>query len=190
MAWLTEAQISAMGFLHVGKRVRLSERASFYNCANIRIDDDSRIDDFAILSAGAGGIAIGRYVHVAAFSSLIGAGKITLSDFSGLSSRVSVYSSNEDYGGGFLTNPTVPPEYTNVMHAPVALGRHAIIGAGSIILPGVTIEDGVAVGAMSLIRKDCQAFGVYVGVPAKRVAERKRDLLQLEAKLEAERAAK
>ncbi len=87
------------------------------------------------------------------------------------------------YSGAFMTNPTVPMEYTNIYSADVKSGRHAIIGAGSIILPGVTLEEGVAVGALSLVKKDCQAFGIYTGSSAKRIDERKRDLLELEQKL-------
>lgn len=180
MAWMTEQQINSMGFAHVGYNVKLSDRASYYNCQNIHISSHVRVDDFCVLSAGTGGIEIGNHVHVAVYSSLIGAGKIILSDFANLSSRVSIYSSNDDYSGVFMTNPTVPHEYTNVSHAQVKLGRHVIVGAGSIILPGVTIEDGVAIGALSLVKRDCLSFGIYVGVPAKRIAERQRDLLELE----------
>ena len=183
MAWLTDERMKEMGFASVGNNVMLSDKASYYNCKNIRIGNNVRVDDFCVLSAGAGGIDIGNYIHIAVFVSLIGAGKIALADFSGISSRVAIYSSNDDYSGGALTNPTVPAEYTNIKHADVKIGRHVIIGAGSIVLPGVTLEDGVAVGALSLIRKDCKSFGIYMGVPAKRIGERKSDLLELEKKL-------
>ncbi len=165
----------------------LSDKASYYNCAGIRLGRQVRIDDFCVLSAGAGGIVIGDYVHVAVYTSLMGQGKIELGDFSGLSSRVAIYSSNEDYSGATLTNPTVPREYSGVTHADVTLGRHAIVGAGSVILPGITLGEGVAVGALSLVTKDCAAFGIFQGAPAKRIAERKRDLLELERRLRAER---
>lgn len=180
MAWLTEGQMKAMGFASFGKNMMLSDKASYYNCKNIRLSDNVRIDDFCVLSAGAGGIDIGNHVHIAVFSSLIGAGNISLADFCNISSHVSIYSSNDDYSGAVLTNPTVPPEFTNVQHANVTIGRHVIIGAGAIVLPGVTLEEGVAVGALSLIKKDCQSFGVYMGVPANRIGERKRDLLEME----------
>ncbi len=183
MAWLTEHQITEMGFASFGKNVMLSDKASYYNCKNIRLGSNVRIGDFCVLSAGVGGIDIGSYIHIAVYSSLIGAGNISLADFSGLSSRVAIYSSNDDYSGRALTNPTVPTEFTNLKHADVKIGRHAIIGAGSIILPGVTLEEGVAVGALSLVKKDCLAFGIYIGSPAKRIGERKRDLLELEQKL-------
>jgi len=180
MAMLDRTTLEEMGFSALGDNVQISEKASLYNCANIAIGNNVRIDDFCVLAAGTGGIVIGDYVHIAVGSSLIGAGKITLADFSGLSSRVSICSSSDDYSGAHLTNPTVPKEYTGVTHADVCLGRHVIIGSGSVILPGVTLEDGVAVAALSLIHKNCKAFGIYAGTPARLVKERKRDLLELE----------
>ena len=180
MGLLSRNQIEDMGFAHVGDNARLSDKASYYNCANIVIGDNVRIDDFCVLSAGAGGILIGSHIHVAIYSSLIGAGKITLSDFSNISSRVSIYSSNDDYSGASMTNPTIPKEFTDVQHADVVIGRHVIIGSGSVVLPGVELEQGVAIGALSLVNRSCQAFGVYSGVPAKRIKERKRDLLIVE----------
>jgi galactoside O-acetyltransferase len=183
MAWLSTEQMTAMGFASFGDNVLLSDKASYYNCKNIRLGNHVRVDDFCVLSAGEGGIDIGNYIHIAVFSSLIGAGNIQLADFCNISSRVSIYSSNDDYSGAAMTNPMVPAEFTNVTHADVKIGRHVIIGAGSIILPSVTLEEGVAVGALSLVKKDCIAFGIYMGVPAKRIAERKRDLLDCERKL-------
>lgn len=180
MGFLSQEQINEMGFSRVGKSPRLSDKASYYNCKNIEIGDNVRIDDFCVLSAGSGGIEIGSHVHIAVSSLLIGQGKIILSDFSGVSSRVSIYSSSDDYTGSALTNPTVPAEFTNVTHADVRIGRHVIIGAGSVVLPGVTLEEGVAIGALSLVSKNCKAFGIYSGVPAKRIKERKKDLLVLE----------
>lgn len=180
MAFLTVQQLNEMGFSALGSNVLISDKASIYGAERIKIGNNVRIDDFCVLSAGKGGIEIGNYVHIAVFSLLIGAGKITVSDFSGISSRVSIYSSNDDYSGLFLTNPTVPDEYTNVTHAEVTLKKHVIVGSGSVVLPGVTLYEGVAVGALSLVTKDCESFGVYMGTPAKKIKNRKRDLLHKE----------
>lgn len=183
MGQLCRDQIEQMGFAGVGDDVFLSDKASFYNCKNIRIASRVRIDDFCVLAAGDGGIDIGHFVHIGVGTSLIGRGCIRMDDFSGLSSRVSIYSSSDDYSGASLTNPMVPDEYKQVRHADVHLGRHVIVGAGSVILPGAVLEDGVAVGALSLIDKRCTTFGVYFGNPARRISDRKRDLLGLEAQL-------
>lgn len=181
MAMLSRAAVETMGFATVGNNVQISDRASFYGIERIAIGDHVRIDDFCVLSAGQGGISIGQYVHIAVYSSLIGAGMITLSDFCNISSRVSIYSSNDDYSGATMTNPTVPSEYTGVTHADVFLGKHVIVGSGSVILPGVTLQDGVAIGSLSLVNKSCTAFGIYAGNPARRIKERSRHLLALEA---------
>lgn len=185
MGMLSREIVEKMGFASIGENVQISDRASFFNTSKIFLGNNVRIDDFCVLSAGLGGISIGNYIHIAVFSSLIGAGKITLSDFCNISSRVSVYSSNDDYSGCAMTNPTVPCEYTGVKHAAVFLGKHVIVGSGSVILPGVTLEEGVAVGALSLVTQDCKAFGIYAGNPAQRIKERKRDLLDLEKTLRA-----
>src|SRR5580704_9679868 len=180
MSFLGAQELAALGLGAHGDDVRISTKASLHNAKNIRIGNHVRIDDYCVLSAGDGGIELGSFIHVGVFSSLIGAGRITLRDFCNLSSRTSIYSSNDDYSGVHMTNPTVPPEFTGVTHAAVTVGRHAIIGAGSVIPPGVILEDGVAVGALSLIKQKCRAFGIYAGSPARRIGNRKRDLLDLE----------
>ena len=180
MTMLSRVAIDALGFLSVGVNAQISDRASFYGTDRILLGNNIRIDDFCVLSAGVGGIYIGNNVHIAVYSSLIGAGKITISDFCNVSSRVSIYSSNDDYSGVAMTNPTLPKEYTNVTDADVFLEKHVIVGSGSIVLPNVTLGKGVAVGALSLVARNCEDFGIYAGNPAKRIKERKRDLLELE----------
>lgn len=177
---LPREAVVLLGFASVGENVQISERASFHGTARIALGNNVRIDDFCVLAAGPGGIMLGNNVHIAVGSSLIGAGRIILSDFSGLSSRVSIYSSSDDYSGASMTNPTVPSDYTSVHHADVVVGKHVIVGCGSVVLPGVTLEEGVAVGALSLVNKSCKAFGIYSGNPARRISARKRDLLDLE----------
>ena len=180
MAFLTEAELEDIGFASIGNNVLISDKASIYNPSKISIGSNVRIDDFCVLSAGEGGIDIRCQIHIAVFSSIIGAGKVSLSDFCNISSRVSIYSSNDDYSGATMSNPTVPDKYKNVTVADVHIGRHAVIGSGTVILPGVTIADGAAVGALSLVNRDCEAFKVYSGVPARYLKERKKNILDLE----------
>ncbi len=180
MALLTTPELKAMGFASIGEDLRISAKASFHGCQRIHIGNHVRIDDFCVLSAGSGGIELGDYLHIAVFSSLIGAARIQLGDFCNISSRVSIYSSSDDYSGEFMTNPMVPSEFTGVTHAPVVMGKHVIVGSGSVVLPGVTLHEGVAIGALSLVTQDCAAFGIYAGTPARRIRERQRNLLSLE----------
>lgn len=183
MATLSRDSIEKLGFEFVGENVQISNLATFYGTGRISLGDNVRIDDFCVLSAGAGGICIGQHVHIAVYSSLIGAGRITLSDFCNISSRVSIYSSSDDYSGASMTNPTVPNPYTNVTHAAVVLGKYGIVGSGSVILPGVVLEEGVAIGALSLVKDRCEAFGIYAGNSLRRIKDRMKNLLELELQL-------
>lgn len=178
MSFYSIEELQTLGLASFGEDVRISKKASIYSPARISIGNHVRIDDFCVLSAGEGGIEIGDYVHIAVYCSLMGAGKIKFDDFSGLSSRVSIYSSNDDYSGEHLTNPTVPSQFTGVEHSDVSIGKHVIIGSGSVVLPGVILEEGVAITALSLVSKKCSAFGIYSG--NRRIGERKQQLLGLE----------
>ncbi len=72
----------------------------------------------------------------------------------------------------------------SVTSAPVVLGEHVIVGAGSVILPGVTIGQGAAVGALTLVRKDdVPPFTIVAGPRGEAIGERDRRLLELEREL-------
>jgi galactoside O-acetyltransferase len=183
MSFYSKIELSEIGFKFLGNNVLISKKASIYNAKNISIDNNTRIDDFCVLSAGEGGIEIGKYVHIACFSSLIGKSKITMKDYSGLSSRVSVYSSSDNYDGEFMTNPCLPDTVTNTIHKDVVIGKHVVIGSNSVVLPGVILSDGCSVGAMSLVNKSIDGPYVMAGIPIKKIKERKSNIFILEKKL-------
>lgn len=178
MAFLTTERLESMGFKSIGQNVRISDKAAIYNCDQISIGDNSRIDDFCVIS---GSVTIGRNVHIAIFCNVAGGEQgVILSDFSGLAYGCQVFSQSDDYSGKTLTNPTIPKEFKNETKKQVVIGRHVIIGASSIVLPGVLVAEGCSVGAMTLVTKSTQPWGVYFGSPAKRLKDRKMDLLALE----------
>lgn len=186
MSYYSDDELLTMGFRSIGKDVRLSRKSSVYGAKHISIGNHVRIDDFCVLSAGEGGITLGNYIHIGVYSSIIGGGAVTLEDFVNISSRVSIYSSNDDYSGAAMTNPMVPAHYTHIQLADVRICRHVIIGSGAVILLGTTIGEGCAIGALSMVTQDCKPFGIYTGVPARRTKERKKDLLELERKFQQE----
>ncbi|TWH99143.1 galactoside O-acetyltransferase [Flavobacterium tiangeerense] len=173
-------ELANLGFKFIGDNVLISRKTSFYGISRISIGNNVRIDDFCVLSAGLGGIEIGNFVHLAIFSSLQGDGKITLQDFVGISSRVAVYSSNDDYFGEYMSNPTIPSKFTGVTHADVLISKHVLIGSGAVLLPGITINIGAVIGALSLVYENCDEFYIYKGNPAKKLMRRSRKLLDLE----------
>ncbi len=177
-SFYTEEELREIGFKKVGKNVLISKKASIYGASEISIGNNTRIDDFVILS---GNITIGNNVHIAVQASLFaGESGIILEDFVGISSRTVVYAESDDYSGEAMTNPTVPDEYRNIICGKVVLKRHALVGTGSTILPGVTIEEGTSVGSMSLVNKSLDEWGMYVGVPCKKIRDRSKRILARE----------
>lgn len=177
MAFLSSSALADIGFASLGRNVLISDKASIYGAERIEIGDNVRVDDFCILSAGEGGICLGSFIHIAAYTSIIGGGRVVIGDYGNISSRVSIYSSNDDYSGEYMTNPMIDSCYTNVTRKPVSLDKHVIVGSGSVLLPGISVEEGVAVGAMSLVNKPLKAWGVYAGQPAVWIKDRKKGLL-------------
>lgn len=178
MAYLTPSELDSMGFKSLGKNVKISDKASIYNANEIEIGDHSRIDDFCVIS---GKVTIGKNVHIAPMCLVAGGEKgIHLSDFSGLAYQVQVFTQSDDYSGRSLTNPTIPDDFKQEYKKAIFLGKHVIVGAGSIIFPGVHIADGCSIGALTLVTKSTEEWGIYVGNPAKRIKERRKDLLKLE----------
>ena len=181
--FMDDDELAALGCARLGNDVKIDRSVRIYGPERLEIGDHVRIDAYCVLSCGAEGISIGCHVHLGAFAFLSGAARIEVRDFAGLSGRVSVYSSNDDYSGAALTGPTVSDGLRNVTDAPVVVGRHAIVGAGSVVLPGVTIGVGAAVGSLTLVREDVEEFATVVGSPARRVGTRSRDLLELERRV-------
>jgi len=130
---------------------------------------------------------IGSFVHVASFVSVLGGGEFYIEDFAGLSSGTRVYTGDDDYSGGNLTGPTIPYRYRLPVRSFVRVKKHAIIGANSVILPGVTIGEGAAVGANSLVKRDCKPWTVYGGSPVREIKRRQQErILELEGLLRKE----
>ncbi len=183
-SFYTQEELEDLGFKKLGKNVLISKKVSIYGADKMEIGNNVRIDDFCFLM---GKIIIGNHVHIAPYSNLVaGNAGIEMQDFSGISSRVSVYAVSDDYSGEAMTNPTVPEKYTNVISAPVIIEKHSIIGASSVILPGVTVRIGSSCGSMTLVNKSTEPWSINVGIPARKVSERKKNLLDLERKFQQE----
>lgn len=177
-SFYTSEELQEIGFKSIGENVYISRKSSIYGASNISIGNNVRIDDFCILS---GKIDIGNYIHIAAYSAIYGGTKgVELNDFCNISSRVSIYALSDDYSGESMTNPMVPDYLKNVYEATVVIKKHVIIGSTSVILPGVVLEEGCSFGSMSLVNKSTLPWGIYIGVPCKRIKERKKKILELE----------
>ncbi len=174
-SYYTRDELLSAGFKKVGENVKIHSKASLYGIENIEIGSHVRIDDFTVIIA-TGRLTIGNYVSIPNFCFLGAKNGISIGNFVTLAPGVKIFSASDDYGGNWLTGVAVPPEMTGGKHAPVAIEDHVIIGAGSIVLPGCTLAAGCSIGALSLIKSDLAEWGIYAGIPAVRIKERKKNL--------------
>lgn len=179
----TEKELRIGGFKNVGKNVKIDKSCTVIGSDKISIGDNVRIDGYCCIIATKKQVVLGSYIHIGSFCHLCGTAGLVMEDFSGLSQGVRIYSSSDDYSGEFLTNPTVPEKYTSIIRKPVILSKHVIIGANTVILPGVYVGEGSAVGAMSLVTKDVKSYCIYAGCPAKFIKPRSKRIFELEKKL-------
>lgn len=177
-SFYSDEELKRIGFKRIGDNVLLSRNASIYGANNVEIGNHVRIDDFCILS---GHIKLGSYIHIAAYSALFGGiSGIELEDFSGLSSRCVIYGESDDYSGETMTNPMIPDLYRHVTGGKVVLKKHVILGTGVSVLPNSIVGEGTAIGSMSLVNSSLAPWGIYAGIPCRKIGDRKKGLLEKE----------
>lgn len=169
---LSLAELEAVGFAGLGTNVEVDRSVAVFGAEHIQIGSDVRIDCFCVITAGPEPVIIGDNVHISAATHIFGGAGVEIGDFCALSSRVSIFSVNDDYTGGYLVNPTVPEEFRNVTSRKVRLLRHSVIGSGSVVLPGVTVGIGSAVGALTLVNRSVPDYEVVGGVPFRSLGRR------------------
>ncbi|MFZ4413849.1 MAG: acyltransferase [Bacteroidales bacterium] len=173
-SFYSNQELALIGFKSIGSKVLISRKASIYSPEEISIGNNVRIDDFCILS---GDITIGSHVHISAYSALYGQFGIKMEDYTGLSPRCTVFSAMDDFSGEYLIGPMVEKTKTNLTGGLVHIKKYSQIGAGCVIFPNIIIEEGVAVGAMSLVNKNLKAWTIYSGIPARMIKKRENKLL-------------
>ncbi|MDN5051242.1 acyltransferase [Aliarcobacter butzleri] len=138
-----------------GKNVIIGKTVRIRNPEKVSIGNNVIIDDFTYIS---GEVEIGDYVHVGASSTLSASkSKITMKEFSGISSGCRVYAGSSNYIKGCLDLPTIPEEFSfGSIFEEVCLNRFVLIGANTVILPGTNLPEGIACGANLVLKKSIE----------------------------------
>lgn len=96
-------------------------------------------------------LKLGRKTDIGAFTAIFAHHGVEIGDEVQIGSHCSIYSINtEDNTSGKIT-----------------IGKGAMIGTHSSIMPGVTIGEGAVIGAYSFVKKDIPAGALAYGIPAK-----------------------
>ena len=175
MAWAD----LVMEFLYRGENVVIYPLAKILSPDRITIGDNVIIDDFVFIGSHER-LVIGNHVHIAALASVTGGGTCLLSDFCGISSGARILTGTDDFSGPGLTGPTIPAEFRAVERGATIVGAHALVGANAVVLPEVTIGEGAAIGAGSVVTVNVEPWTICVGVPARVIKRRDREAVLLQ----------
>lgn len=152
--------------------VKTFEYTKIIGLENIEFGENVIIDDFVLIYAKEN-IKIGNFVHIANFASITGGNKLTIEDFAAVSQGCRILTATDDLKYSGFGNSTVDNKFRNIKSAPIKIGKFSIVGANSVVLPGVTIGEGATVGANSVVTKNLEPWGIYIG--NKKVGERDKE---------------
>lgn len=167
---------------HCGKNVIIGKTVRIRYPELVEIEDNVIIDDFTYISTA---LKLHSNVHISAGCKIIGGKKsyVEMFPFSTLAPNVVLSAGSDDYLDGIAT-PLVSLDYkANAIIGEIILKKHSIVGAGSVVLPNVTFNEGATLGALSLANKNLEEYSLYAGIPAKKIKHRnKPNILELENK--------
>lgn len=152
--------------------VKTFEYTKIIGLENIKFGKYIIIDDFVLIYAKEK-ITIGDYVHIANFTSITGGNNLTIGNYAAISQGCRILTATDDFKEWGFGNSTIANNYRNITSAPISIGDFCIVGANSVILPGVTIGEGSTIGANSVVTKSLDPWGIYLG--NKKIGERKKE---------------
>ena len=129
---------------------------------NVRLDAIAPCGSPPVLHIGKH-VQINDSVHIGAIE------RVVIGDHTLIASRVFI--SDHNHGNyhiqGYGSGPDIPPASRPLSSKPVHIGRNVWLGEQVCILPGVTIGDGVIVGANSVVTHDIPSNSIAAGNPAR-----------------------
>jgi acetyltransferase-like isoleucine patch superfamily enzyme len=134
--------------MKVGRNYQVEPLATFFGFQHIRIGDDFVCGSFATIRAKDAEITIGNKVSLGPMTAVIGANH------------------------GFA-DPSRPIQDQPQQSEPVAIADNVWVGAGAIILPGVSIGEGAVIAAHAVVTKSVAPRTVAAGCPAREIRERR-----------------
>lgn len=162
----------------IGKDVWIGDLVNIGRPQLVSIGDHVAIDPFFHCTTQ---LNIGSHVHISSHVSVIGSkeGLLIMKEFTNIATGGRIVCGSDNFKGeGIVSAPGLPDEYKDSLTIePITFEPFANTGANVIILPGVTLPQGVVIGAGSLVReKDVlEPWTIYAGNPLQKIGDRPRE---------------
>jgi acetyltransferase-like isoleucine patch superfamily enzyme len=158
-------------FDRFGTHCALGRRVRFWGPVRMFVGSYSALFDDVIIS-GIGEITIGDRTTIGHNSVLVSRERIDIGNDCMLAAFCYVLDVDHEFG-----DPDTPIPDQGLRVKPVVIGNDVWVGAGTIILRGVTIGDGAVVAANSVVTGDVPPYAVVGGIPARIVKDRREEQL-------------
>jgi acetyltransferase-like isoleucine patch superfamily enzyme len=143
-----------------GAVVRYYARLDVFPFNKFSLGRKSIIEDFATINNGVGDVIIGNNCGIGISNVIIG--PVTMGNYVMLAQNIVVSGLNHGY-----EDVTLPPRVQKVVTKPINIMDNVWIGANCVITAGVTIGKHAVIGAGSVVTKDIPDYSVAVGNPAR-----------------------
>lgn len=149
-------------YMKKGKRsvIYRSVRKDIVPFNSFVMGDYSVIEDYSIINNAVGDIVIGNNTRVGLGNTIIG--PVTIGDRVNLAQNVVVSGLNHNFEN---VNRTIAEQGVSTKETKIK--NDVWIGANTVVLAGVCIEEHVVIGAGSVVTKDIPGYSVAVGNPAR-----------------------
>lgn len=135
---------------------------------SIKIGQNCILYSYATLITHGGEIVIGDNSSVNPYAVIYGQSFTKIGNGVRIATQVAIIPSNHIY------KDATQPIYTQGLSMKgIKIEDDVWLGAGVKVLDGVTIGEGCVVGANSVVSKSLKPYGIYVGVPARLIKNRK-----------------
>lgn len=131
-------------------KVKIGKNTHIHRCCQIR----------------RGQIKIGDNVIIGENALLDGRRGLFIGNNVNFSSNVSIYTLQHDYNSATF----------DAVGGPVNINDNCWISSNSMVLPGVTINEGAVIAAMCLVNKDVDEYTLVAGVPFRKIKDRNREI--------------
>jgi acetyltransferase-like isoleucine patch superfamily enzyme len=150
----------------IGKTVRIRKPEETV------IGDYTIIDDFTYISCA---LTTGSYCHIAPNVTISGgSGRVTMGNFVGIACGGSVHPMSEDFVTASFNMPSIPKELQfGAVAGDIVMEDYVLLGARSVVLPGVHLPEGFASAAQTIVaKKKYEPWVLYGGPTAKKLVRR------------------
>jgi acetyltransferase-like isoleucine patch superfamily enzyme len=155
--------------LRLGRRIKVHAHATLdaSGGGGIELGDGVTVNRYAMIQGGKGGVRFGAGSEINNYSVVNGTGGVSIGADVLIGPHVQLISYQHNFA-----DRTRPIKTQGLAAAPIVIEDDVWIGAGAIVLAGVTIGRGSVVGAGAVVTHSCPPNSLLLGVPARVVRQR------------------